>query len=1007
MSTAARQRRCRRARTYSAISARAKSSQLAGGALNLLLDTTLNISSFGEDEAGEIYVVGLGGTVHRIASESPASTTTTLATSGTPVPAGALVTFTATVTGSSPTGNVNFVADGAAPLAGCSAVALTGTGNSRTATCPNSSLAVGVHSIVASYAGDAANMASSSAPLSQVINSPLLSYTLSGIVQMGGVGLSGVSFAASGTGATCTVSDASGNYSCTVPQGYTGNVTPSRAGYSFTPNALSYSNVAANQSGQYFAASTSINVALQANGGLVSASSAYSGWAATNAIDGNRQSGSFAAWIDANPDSFPDWLQVNFSGVQSIGEIDVFTFTDGYPTPVEPTPTMTFGLYGITDFHVQYWSNGAWVDVPGGNVTGNNLVWRKLTFTPISTDRIRVLVNAGLFHYSRITELEAWTAPATADTSPPSTPTNLAASAVTATGATLSWTAATDDVAVVGYKVFRDGTQVGTPTATTFVDSGLAPSTTYNYTVSAFDAAGHDSAPSSPPLAVTTPAASASINVALQANGGLVSASSAYSGWAATNAIDGNRQSGSFAAWIDANPDSFPDWLQVNFSGVQSIGEIDVFTFTDGYPTPAEPTPTMTFGLYGITDFHVQYWSNGAWVDVPGGNVTGNNLVWRKLTFTPISTDRIRVLVNAGLFHYSRITELEAWTAPATADTSPPSTPTNLAASAVTATGATLSWTAATDDVAVVGYKVFRDGTQVGTPTATTFVDSGLAPSTTYNYTVSAFDAAGHDSAPSSPPLAVTTPAASASINVALQANGGLVSASSAYSGWAATNAIDGNRQSGSFAAWIDANPDSFPDWLQVNFSGVQSIGEIDVFTFTDGYPTPAEPTPTMTFGLYGITDFHVQYWSNGAWVDVPGGNVTGNNLVWRKLTFTPISTDRIRVLVNAGLFHYSRITELEAWTAPPTPDTSPPSTPTNLAASAVTATGATLSWTAATDDVAVVGYKVFRDGTQVGTPTATTFVDAGLSPSTTYNYTVSAFDPTATIRPRPAHRWR
>jgi hypothetical protein len=39
---------------------------LNGGVQTLLLDTTLNISSFGEDEAGEIYVVGLGGTIQRI-----------------------------------------------------------------------------------------------------------------------------------------------------------------------------------------------------------------------------------------------------------------------------------------------------------------------------------------------------------------------------------------------------------------------------------------------------------------------------------------------------------------------------------------------------------------------------------------------------------------------------------------------------------------------------------------------------------------------------------------------------------------------------------------------------------------------------------------------------------------------------------------------------------------------------------------------------------------------------
>jgi len=39
-----------------------------GGTRTLLLDTTLNISSFGEDEAGEIYVVDLGGSIHLIAS---------------------------------------------------------------------------------------------------------------------------------------------------------------------------------------------------------------------------------------------------------------------------------------------------------------------------------------------------------------------------------------------------------------------------------------------------------------------------------------------------------------------------------------------------------------------------------------------------------------------------------------------------------------------------------------------------------------------------------------------------------------------------------------------------------------------------------------------------------------------------------------------------------------------------------------------------------------------------
>ena len=45
-----------------------------------------------------------------------------------------------------------------------------------------------------------------------------------------------------------------------------------------------------------------------------------------------------------------------------------------------------------------------------------------------------------------------------------------------------------------------------------------------------------------------------------------------------------------------------------------------------------------------------------------------------------------------------------------------------------------------------------------------------------------------------------------------------------------------------------------------------------------------------------------MQYLSGSNWVDVPGGSVTGNNLVWRKFTFSPISTTAIRVQVNAAL---------------------------------------------------------------------------------------------------------
>ncbi len=96
------------------------------------------------------------------------------------------------------------------------------------------------------------------------------------------------------------------------------------------------------------------------------------------------------------------------------------------------------------------------------------------------------------------------------DTTPPSTPTNVAGTA-NGTSITLTWTASTDNIGVKAYDVYRDGqTKVGTvlgaattPPATTFVDSGLAPSTNYTYTVVARDSQSNAS-PASGSVTVKT-----------------------------------------------------------------------------------------------------------------------------------------------------------------------------------------------------------------------------------------------------------------------------------------------------------------------------------------------------------------------------------------------------------------------------------------------------------------------------------------------------------------------
>ena len=76
------------------------------------------------------------------------------------------------------------------------------------------------------------------------------------------------------------------------------------------------------------------------------------------------------------------------------------------------------------------------------------------------------------------------------DATPPSTPAALTAAPVGSTGANLSWHPSMDNVAVTGYIVRRNGTQLGTSVATNFADSGLLGGTTYSYSVAASDAAG-------------------------------------------------------------------------------------------------------------------------------------------------------------------------------------------------------------------------------------------------------------------------------------------------------------------------------------------------------------------------------------------------------------------------------------------------------------------------------------------------------------------------------------
>jgi hypothetical protein len=100
---------------------------------------------------------------------------------------------------------------------------------------------------------------------------------------------------------------------------------------------------------------------------------------------------------------------------------------------------------------------------------------------------------------------------ASVDLEPPTAPGDVAATAANASRVDVTWMESTDNVGVAGYTIYRDGSPIAKVSAATreFADMTVSGSTTYSYTVDAFDAVGNRS-DASTAASVTTPAGSTS-----------------------------------------------------------------------------------------------------------------------------------------------------------------------------------------------------------------------------------------------------------------------------------------------------------------------------------------------------------------------------------------------------------------------------------------------------------------------------------------------------------------
>jgi phospholipase C len=167
------------------------------------------------------------------------------------------------------------------------------------------------------------------------------------------------------------------------------------------------------------------------------------------------------------------------------------------------------------------------------------------------------------------------------DTQAPSAPTQLSAAATSSTAVHLTWTAASDNVGVTGYRIYRDGTLIkSVGNVTQADDTGLAPSTTYGYQVSAVDAAGNESARSTPIVSATT-----------NASGG-------------TTLLSDNFESGTLGKWTVKGS-------VVDQNAVVLNGSWAAHATTTGTPSNAA-APLATTATSVTVDVHARVASHGA-----------------------------------------------------------------------------------------------------------------------------------------------------------------------------------------------------------------------------------------------------------------------------------------------------------------------------------------------------------------------------------------------------------
>ena len=163
--------------------------------------------------------------------------------------------------------------------------------------------------------------------------------------------------------------------------------------------------------------------------------------------------------------------------------------------------------------------------------------------------------------------------------------------------------------------------------------------------------------------------------------------------------------------------------------------------------------------------------------------------------------------------------------------------------------------------------------------------------------------------------------------------------------------------------------------------------------------PTQIDLTWTAATDNVAVTLYHVERCSGASCSNFAEIGTTAST-TFPNTGLTPSTSYSYRVRAQDAVPNFGDYSATASATTPAPPDTEPPTAPTGLNASATSPTQIDLTWTAATDNVAVTLYHVERcsgascsNFAEIGTTASTTFPNTGLTPSTSYSYRVRAQD--------------